>query len=322
LLLLVKWAVFPPDSFPQWADYQQHIQLLDTTELKAHIYWLADDALEGREAGKRGQRKSAHYLRDYYRKLGMQPLFANQSYFQPFILANGDTTENVAAFLPGNGKLAKENIIITAHYDHIGIKNGVIYNGADDNASGTAALMELAQAFQRAYQTDSQTPRRSIIFFHTTAEEKGLIGSAHYVKVPPLPLNQTIANLNMDMIGRFDQRHANQPDYVYLIGANRLSKEFDLIIRAANDTCCKLALDYTLNSPNHPEKLYYRSDHYTFIRKGIPAVFIFTGLPDDYHKPTDDAAKIDYSLTLKITQLVFTTAWHLVHKPQRLSLDY
>ena len=229
------------------------------------------------------------------------------------------STENVLGYIEGTD-LKDELIIITAHYDHIGMEGDVVFNGADDDGSGTVALMEIAEAFQKA-SADGYRPRRSILIMPVSGEEKGLLGSYFYSENPVFPLEKTIANLNIDMIGRLDTFHHNNPDYVYLIGSDILSKELHEISEAANRKFTNIDLDYRYNDLNDPNRFYFRSDHYNFAKKNIPVIFYFNGVHADYHKSTDDVEKINFSKIEKITRLVFFTAWELANREERPKLN-
>lgn len=229
-------------------------------------------------------------------------------------------TENVAGYLEGTDK-KDEVLVISAHLDHIGISpNGEINNGADDDGSGTVSLLELAEAFSKA-KADGKGPRRSILFLNVTGEEKGLFGSEYYSENPLLPLKNTIADLNIDMIGRVDAAHEKDPKYVYLIGADKLSSELHAISEEANKKYINYKLDYTFNDPKDPNRFYYRSDHYNFAKVGIPVIFYFTGVHEDYHKPGDDVEKIMFDKQAPIVKLVFYTAWELVNREERIVVD-
>ncbi len=229
------------------------------------------------------------------------------------------STENVLAYVEGSD-LKSELIIITAHYDHLGISGNIVYNGADDNGSGTAAVMELAKTFAKA-KNEGFGPRRSILFMTVAGEEKGLLGSAYYVKNPVYPLNNTVCNLNIDMIGRLDEKHEKNSNYVYLIGSDKLSSSLHTISENANKTHVNLDLDYTFNDEKDKNRFYYRSDHYNFAKNGIPVIFYFNGIHADYHKETDEAEKIDFLKIEKITRLVFFTAWELANRNERIQVD-
>lgn len=228
------------------------------------------------------------------------------------------TSENVLAFVPGSVK-PEEYIFITAHYDHIGASNGEVYNGADDDGSGTVALLEIAQAFMEAAK-DGKGPKRSIVFMAVSGEEKGLLGSEYYTDHPIVPLVQTVANLNIDMIGRIDDAHKNDTNYVYVIGADKLSSELHTINEKANEIA-KLKLDYKYNDPKDPNMFYYRSDHYNFAKNNIPIIFYFNGVHEDYHKEGDEVSKIHFPMLAKRTQLVFLTAWELANRENRIVVD-
>lgn len=230
--------------------------------------------------------------------------------------------ENVLAFLEGSDpELKSEVIVITSHYDHVGIIDGEIHNGADDDGSGTVTVMELARQFVRLSEDKNFHPRRSVLFMNVVGEEKGLLGSEYYADHPVFPLENTVANLNIDMIGRTDEAHADDPRYVYLIGSDKLSSELHELSEFCNSTYTQLALDYTYNAPDDPNRFYYRSDHYNFAKNNIPVIFYFTGVHEDYHKPGDDADKIMYPKMAEIGKLVFHTAWHLANMDERIKVD-
>lgn len=229
-------------------------------------------------------------------------------------------TENVAAYMEGTDK-KDEVLVISAHLDHIGISaNGEINNGADDDGSGTVSLLELAQAFSKA-KADGKGPRRSILFLNVTGEEKGLFGSEYYSENPIFPLKNTIADLNIDMIGRVDEAHKNDPKYVYVIGADKLSSQLHTISEEANKKYVNYKLDYTFNDAKDPNRFYYRSDHYNFAKMGVPVIFYFTGVHEDYHRPGDDVEKIMFDKQAPIVKLVFHTAWELVNREERIVVD-
>ncbi|WP_051359918.1 M28 family peptidase [Adhaeribacter aquaticus] len=228
-------------------------------------------------------------------------------------------TENVLGYLEGTDK-KEELIVITAHYDHVGKEGNKIFNGADDDGSGTVAVLEMAEAFAKA-KKEGFGPRRSILFMTVTAEEKGLLGSEYYVNHPVFALTNTVANLNIDMIGRLDPEHATNKNYVYVIGSDKLSSELHAISEQTNSTYTKLELDYKFNDPNDPNRIYYRSDHYNFAKNKIPAAFYFNGVHEDYHKETDEVDKILFDKVKKITDLVFYTAWDLVNREERIKVD-
>lgn len=227
--------------------------------------------------------------------------------------------ENVLAFLEGTD-LKEELVVVTSHYDHVGIIDGEVHNGADDDGSGTVTVMELARQFAKLKE-EGLSPRRSILFMNVVGEEKGLLGSEHYADHPVFPLENTVANLNIDMIGRTDASHPDDPRYVYLIGSDKLSSELHEVSEHCNTTYTNLTLDYTYNAPDDPNRFYYRSDHYNFAKNNIPVIFYFTGVHEDYHKPGDDAEKIMYSKMAEIGKLVFHTVWNLANMVDRIEVD-
>ena len=319
LLILITYNFsFSQDKVEKYAN------TITSSELKDLLYVYASDEFEGRDTGKKGQKLAVNFLREFYKKNRISAAKNTNNYFQEMklIMINGEKfdTENVAAFIPGCEK-PDEYIIITAHLDHVGIENGEIFNGADDDGSGTVAILEIAEAFQIAF-TDGSGPKRSLLFLHLTAEEKGLLGSKYYVENPLYPINNAVANLNIDMIGRLDPKRPDKNEnYIYLIGSDRLSQELHEVSEQANLKYVGLDLDYTFNAENDPNSFYTRSDHYNFARENIPVIFYFNGTHEDYHKPTDTPDKINYELLSKRTKLIFYTAWDLANREKRISLN-
>lgn len=231
-------------------------------------------------------------------------------------------TENVMGYLEGTDK-KEEVLVISSHYDHIGINSkGEINNGADDDGSGTVAVMEIAEAFSLAAQ-EGHRPRRSILFLNVTGEEKGLLGSEYYTDHPVFPLENTINNLNIDMVGRIDYEYedAEDQDYIYVIGSDMLSSHLKMILEYNNITYSGLKLDYRYDAEDDPNRFYYRSDHYNFAKHNIPVAFFFNGVHDDYHQPTDTVDKIEFELLEKRAKLIFHTAWDLANREQRTPVD-
>jgi len=229
------------------------------------------------------------------------------------------TGENVLGYIEGTD-LKDELVIITAHYDHLGKTDKGIYYGADDDGSGTVSLMEIAEAFVAA-KNAGFGPRRSVLIMPVSGEEKGLLGSEYYSENPVFPLEKSVVDLNIDMIGRVDKEHEGNFNYVYIIGSDRLSKDLHRINEEANKQYSNLELDYTYNNPKDPNQFYYRSDHYNFARKGIPVIFYFTGVHDDYHKMTDTPDKLNYDKMAKIARHIFFTAWEIANRNERPKVD-
>ncbi|HLT33680.1 MAG TPA: M28 family peptidase, partial [Aquaticitalea sp.] len=229
-------------------------------------------------------------------------------------------SENVVAYIKGTEK-PNEILVISAHLDHEGVKNGEIYNGADDDGSGTVAIVEIAKAFKQALDA-GHGPKRSILFLHVTAEEKGLLGSQYYTDMDPIfPLENTVANLNIDMIGRTDPKREGERNYIYLIGSDKLSTELHNLSEEVNIKYANVVLDYKYNDENDPNRFYYRSDHYNFAKNNIPVIFYFNGTHADYHKPTDTPDKIEYDLLENRARLIFYTAWELANRDTKVVVD-
>ncbi|WP_316811309.1 M28 family peptidase [Pedobacter heparinus] len=234
--------------------------------------------------------------------------------------------ENVLGYMEGSDpKLKKEVLVITAHYDHIGITPEAkgadkINNGADDDGSGTTGVLMIAEAFSKAKRA-GKGPKRSILFMTVTGEEKGLLGSEWYSEYPVFPLANTITNLNIDMIGRGDAAHASDNNFVYIIGSDMLSTDLDRIGKKANKDYVKLTLDERYNNRTDPNRFYYRSDHYNFAKHGIPVIFYFNGVHEDYHQPGDELSKIDFPMLAKRARLVYFTAWELANGAKRPAVD-
>ena len=229
------------------------------------------------------------------------------------------SSENVLGYIEGSD-LKEELIVVSAHYDHLGIYGNAIFNGADDDGSGTVAVIELAKVFAQA-KKEGKGPRRSMLFITFSGEEKGLLGSSFYVAHPEFPLANTVCDLNIDMIGRLDAKHQNTSNYVYLIGSDKLSAQLHNISETTNKTYSNLELDYTYNDEKDKNRFYYRSDHYNFAKNRIPVIFYFNGVHADYHKETDEVEKIDFNKIEKITQFIFFTAWELANRNSRIELD-
>jgi hypothetical protein len=232
-------------------------------------------------------------------------------------------SENILGYLEGTDK-KDEVVVITAHYDHIGISSSGegdrINNGADDDGSGTVGVLAIAKAFAQAAK-EGNGPRRSILFMTVTGEEIGLFGSEYYSENPIFPLEKTVVDLNIDMIGRRDPQHKDSEPYVYIIGSDRLSSELHALSESTNKTYTNLIYDYTYNAESHPDRIYYRSDHWNFAKKNIPIIFYFDGVHEDYHKPSDEVDKIEFDLLAKRTKNVFHVAWEIANRENRLVVD-
>lgn len=228
---------------------------------------------------------------------------------------------NVIGYVEGTDK-KDEYVFLTGHYDHLGKRGDVIYYGADDDGSGTVTVIEMAEAFAKAKQ-DGHGPRRTVVFMTVSGEEKGLWGSEYYSDHPVFPLEKTTVDLNTDMIGRIDpnRNYGDSTNYIYVIGNDKLSTDLDPISKAVNEKFTKLELDYKFNDPKDPERIYYRSDHYNFARKGVPIIFFFDGIHKDYHKPSDTVDKINFDIMEKRARFIFLTAWEMANRNEMLKRD-
>ncbi len=270
--------------------------IIGTPDLAAWIFEMDYDKLKAEGTGKVGR------------------IILNSDMLLEDIMA-----ENVMGFIEGTDK-PDEVLIISAHYDHVGINaDGTVNNGADDDGSGVTTVLELAEAFAEGAKADKK-PKRSVLFLFVSGEEKGLLGSEYYVNHPIFPIENTVTNLNVDMVGRIDPQHEGKEPYVYVIGADRLSQELHEISVEVNETYTKMDLDYTYNAVTDPNRYYYRSDHYNFAEKGVPIIFYFNGSHSDYHKHTDTIEKIEFGLMKKRAQLIYYTAWELANRENRVEL--
>lgn len=309
------------------SDPTKYIKVITEKDLKTMLYTVASDEMEGRETGSKGQKKAGLYMIEQYKKNGISFPKGASNFYQPVPAAflnarrneNLPDSENIWAYIEGSEK-PDEVLVISAHYDHVGIKNGEIYNGADDDGSGTVALIEIAKAFAKA-KKDGHGPKRSILFLHVTGEEHGLHGSRYYSENPLFPLANTIADINIDMIGRRDAEHAQSNNYVYVIGADRLSTDLHNAVVSQNEKYTKVDLDFKFNDPKDPNHFYERSDHYNFAKYGVPSVFFFNGVHEDYHGKGDEPEKIEYDALTKRTQLAFVVAWDLANREHKPVVD-
>lgn len=324
LLLLISCGAKKQNTSGNLSDY---MGLITEASLKTNLTVIASDEMEGRETGSEGQKKAGRYLIEQYKSDGIPFPKGAKSYYQPIPAAylnakykeNLSDSENIWAFIEGSEK-PDEIVVVSAHYDHVGVKDGKVYNGADDDGSGTVALVEIAKAFQKA-KKEGHGPKRSVLILHVTGEEHGLHGSRYYSENPLFPLANTVADVNIDMIGRHDEFHKDSSQYIYLIGSDYLSSDLHQICEEVNQKYAKLAIDYKYNDRQDPNRFYYRSDHYNFAKNGIPSVFLFSGTHEDYHQPGDDVEKIEFDALAQRTKFAFSIAWEIANRDKRPVVD-
>lgn len=235
-------------------------------------------------------------------------------------------SKNVVAFIEGSDpELKDEVVVLSSHYDHVGIGRAdstgdTIYNGADDDGSGTVATLHTAQAMMAAKKAGAG-PGRSVLFLHVSGEEKGLLGSRYYSDHPIYSIDNTVANINIDMIGRIDPKYEGDDPYIYIIGGEIISSGMDSLSRVANDMGPNLTLSKKYNDLNDPNRFYRRSDHWNFGRLGVPFVFFFNGTHEDYHRPSDEIDKIAWEQYTLRTQLVYNLTALLSESEERPVVD-
>ena len=272
------------------SNYRAALDSIDTGQIRGIITYLADDAFEGRESGTRGNREAGEFIADYFKQLGLEPGGDDGSYFQNF----SPNYRNILAVLPGSDpELSKEFVLIGAHYDHVGYGNrrnsagpmGQIHNGADDNASGVSAIMELAEATEML----RPRPKRTLVFVAWDAEEMGLLGSRHWVANPTIPLDKVVLCVNIDMIGRLRNGRLNVHGIRSGTGLRRL------LVRSNEEA--DLRLDFAWGIPPV-------ADHYPFFSAGVPVLMFNSGTHDQYHTPYDDAELVDMDGVRRISRLL------------------
>ena len=281
------------------------LESIQAEELRQHVAYLADDEREGREAGSTGSREAAEYLAGKLNQLGMSPGGTDGRFLQPF----NPNYQNILAVIKGSDpEMSQQYVLIGAHYDHVGygtLRNsrgtvGEIHNGADDNASGVSGVLELAEAFLVL----PDAPKRSILFAFWDAEEKGLFGSKHWIDHPTVPVDQVVCALTLDMIGRLRE------DRLTLFGT-RTGYELRRLVSQNNDTA-----DLSLN---FDWKMVANGDHYNFFRRGIPTLFAYTGVHEDYHRPSDDVGLVNTAGMRQVVQLLFAITHELANRQEAVS---
>lgn len=300
---------------------RKYMEMITHDELSAQTHFIASDYFEGRKAGTKNERATAYYLATYYKSLGIPPPAAGEgadleSYFQHFSFMSGTSelqSQNVLGFIEGTDpQLKKDVIVLVAHYDHLGKDTtsvaDPIFNGAADDASGTAALLEIAESFAEAKRSGLGS-KRSLLFLHAGAEETGMLGSAYYVNNPLKPLEQIVTVINLDGVGGTDKpAAANAGNYVYLLYNDSTSLPFAQLTNRLNATT---GINLDILKPENPGR--YNSDNKPFEYELLPSVYFSSGLTEHYHKPSDEPSTIDYGHMEKITRLIFSVAWELSH---------
>jgi len=252
-----------------------------------------------------------------------------------------EKTQNVVAVLEGSDPVLKEEYVaIGAHYDHVGTgqpgmgrgpakpggdPNDVIYNGADDDGSGTTAILAMAEAVSH----NPVRPKRSLLFVWHCGEEKGLWGSDYFTRFPTIPLERVVTQLNIDMIGRSrpagDTNPLNAelsgPNEIFVIGSKMMSTELGTLSETVNSSYLNVNFNYKYDDPKDPNRFFFRSDHYNYAQKGIPIIFYFDGVHEDYHRPSDSPDKIDYQKMEKVARTIYATMWELANRPARVTVD-
>lgn len=318
--------------------------LVSQNLLRQHVFALAADSMQGRKTGTKGQLLASKYCTKTLRGSHTLPIFKNDSlwyfyqtyYFNAtlptgllmlnlrpytqYVLTEKPETEfdkrntfqgqNVGSILIGTD-LKKDIVVISAHYDHLGETKGAIFHGADDNASGSATVLAIAALYDSLLQKGIRS-RRSICFLLFSGEEGGLIGSKYFLENSPFLPQNIVCDLNVDMVGRRDRFHRKKQDYCYVIGPH-FFPQLRRYVEEGNQRSGNLVLDYRYDDENHPDRYFYRSDHYNFAKNNIPALFFMDGEHPDYHQTTDTADKIEYELLQKRATLVFQTAWALAN---------
>jgi hypothetical protein len=305
-------------GFAQQSELPNFAASIMESDLQQHIRVLAADSMQGRQTGTEGAFMAADYIAGQFERINLGRPY-DSTYFQPFISHTPGV--NVVGVIEGSDR-KEEALVISAHYDHLGVFNGNIYNGADDNASGVAALLEIAEAFA-AMARNGYLPRRTVVFIAFDAKERQMAGSAYYAGNPLYPLSRTIANLNIDAVGRVEGSPNGQRNYLLLVGANRVSSDLQDISDYVNRSRgINLSLDYTFyNSPTFSDIFYLFSDQYHFGKHRVPVIYYMDGLHDSLNKPADREEYIDYKVLRSRTQLIFYTAWELANREGRLKKD-
>ena len=273
-----------------------------------HVDAFTHPRFEGRRVGTKGGLLAAEYIENELKVIGLYPPLRG-SYMQPFSM-NGTSGINVMGILEGSD-LKDEVVVLMAHYDYIGkSKEGIIYPGAEDNASGVAALLEIAKTFAKA-KHKGYAPRRTLLFVFFDGNKHDLAGSSYYINHPVYSADKTVLAINIDGIGRADGYAEGYNDYVFVLGADKISSDPRRVVDSANDASIQMAVDYNFYNSEMAYKLFYpMSDHYVFEQKLIPILFFTAGITGDIHSVGDVTDNLYFPTFMRRTRLIFQTAWH------------
>ena len=304
--LILPANSWKPDLTPE---VQAALNLISTDSLRADVTYLASDELEGRNTPSPGLDKAADYIAERFKEGGVAP-GVQTSYFQETTWRNTDTkVRNVIGVLPGTDPLLKDTyVILSAHYDHVGVnpraEGDQIFNGANDDASGTAGVVEIARAFAKA----GLKPKRTIVFALWYGEEKGLVGSRYYGDNPVFPINKTVALVNLEMIGRTDDVEGEK-----LKSATMTGFDYSEVPLAMSEAGKALGIEYWKHEQNS-DSFFGRSDNRALALKGVPAHALSTTFVyPDYHKAGDHADKLDYENMTAVTKAIALGIWTLAN---------
>ena len=361
LVLLVQASFTQTAAVKVTSEEKKIAEGVTAKQMSDYLYFVASDEMEGRDTPSRGLDTTAKFIAMNLSRWGFKPAGDNGTFFQKIrleprmkdgqpILSHGapvysvdesgsgqavtpDTkwTQNVVAIWEGSDPVLKnEMVAVGAHYDHVGMHDDFpgpdkIFNGADDDGSGTVAVLSIAEAVAKA----PKRPKRSILFVWHCGEEKGLWGSHYFNKFPTVDITKVIAQLNIDMIGRSRRPDDTNPknkdltaeNAVYVIGSEMMSSTMGDIVKSTNSGYLNLTYDYKYDDPKDTNRFFFRSDHFNYAMNGIPITFWFDGVHEDYHKPGDEPQKIDYNKMERVARTILITLWTLTELKERPKVD-
>ena len=298
---------------------------INKENLEMHLSVLAHDSLQGRETGTDGIEKAAQYIEAQFQRIGLKAINDTIGFRQWYFIYDSVPAFNVIGMIEGDS-LKDEYVVISGHYDHLGIGGSIdtdsIYNGADDNGSGTAAILVIAEKMFRS-KLQGNGPKRNVVFMLFSGEEKGLLGSEYFADHSLLDLEKVSIDVNIDMIGRIDteRKTADTANYVHVVGASKMSSELPHILDQVNGEH-SLVLDGKFDEPNDRHRIFYRSDHFNFAKKGVPILFFYDGmLEGDYHELTDHIEFIDWEVYEKRSAFIYDFISICANRPNLLKRD-